>query len=189
MGEPLGPESVESGVNCYALVSYLLDPLGKFLNELRQDLDPGGHGMSHLTILPPRPLACASDETWGALKDRLRDFEPFAVELGGVDFFPNTSVIYLAVNSGFHELVKMHDSLNNGPANCVEAFEYHPHVTLAQDLRGAEFDHALSVCRERWERFQHWRFHRIDRLTFVQNTRDDRWTDLASLQLASHVAG
>ena len=186
MGDQSGPEC---RVNSYALVSYLPDPLGKFLNELRQDLDPASHGMSHLTLLPPRPLACGADETWRALKDCLRDFEPFTVELGGVEFFKNTRVIYVAVQSGFHHLVKMHNSLNCGPATFVEPFEYHPHITLAQDLSGKEFDRALVLCTQRWNRFRNSRSHTIDRLTFVQNTLDDSWTDLASLHLASQVAG
>ena len=164
------------------------DPLGGFLNELRRDLNPDIDGMSHLTILPPRPLPNASGEVWDELKLRLRTFEPFSVELGRVEVFPQTRVIYLSVAAGFHELILMHDQLNRSSVSFVEPFDYHPHVTLAQDLDDSGFDRALATCTERWNQFGHSRCHTIDRLTFVQNTFDDCWTDLAALDLASHVA-
>ena len=183
--------TVQSGpefrVNSYALVSYLAGPLGGFLNELRRELDPDSDGMSHLTILPPRTLPRGSGEVWDTLKVRLRSFEPFDVELGNVEVFPQTRVIYLSVGTGFRELVHMHEKLNCGSASFVEPFEYHPHVTLAQDLDGQSFDKALALCGERWDQFKHSRCHAIDRLTFVQNTLDECWTDLAALDLASHV--
>ena len=122
------------------------------------------------------------------MKQRLRDFEPFTVELGGVEVFPETRVIYLAIRSGFHHLVRMHDLLNQGPAAFVEPFHYHPHITLAQDLDDAAFDRALSFCQRRWMEFGHSRRHTVERLTFVQNTLTNSWTDLAAMQLTSHVA-
>src|ERR1039458_6592237 len=50
--EPNGtrPESL------YALVIYLSDPLGGFLDDLRLEMVPGCNPHAHISVLPPRPL-------------------------------------------------------------------------------------------------------------------------------------
>src|SRR5215472_12727665 len=46
----------------YALVIYIPDPLGKFLDELRRELVPGCNPHAHVSVLPPRPLAVDWEE-------------------------------------------------------------------------------------------------------------------------------
>src|SRR6476620_10128180 len=112
-------------INSFALVSYLTGPLADLLDEIRHDFAPDSRAKAHLTILPPRPLASfgsptAVPDALGQLQTRLQDFPPFAVELGDIEVFPDTHVIYVSVNAGFAELERMHSSLNLGYLACQE---------------------------------------------------------------------
>ena len=49
---------VRGGPHPFALVSYIPDPLGAFLDDLRLKLAPKCKPHAHITILPPRPI-CA----------------------------------------------------------------------------------------------------------------------------------
>lgn len=180
------------GINSFALVSYLPSPLGEFLDRLRMDLVCDCRAKAHVTVLPPRPLLCSGEEAWQELAARLQDIPPFHVELGDVEVFPVTQVVYLSVIAGGAELKRLHETLNSGRLAFEEPFEYHPHVTLAQDLEVAA-ELASSVAdvteraRARWREFQHRRGFVIDKLTFVQNTLGNLWTDLNEFPLVSSV--
>ena len=52
----------QDGVNSYALVSYIPDPLRRFLDDLRRELVPGCVPAAHVTVLPPRPLSGTVEE-------------------------------------------------------------------------------------------------------------------------------
>jgi 2'-5' RNA ligase len=174
-------------INSFALVSYLPDPLASFLNHLRHYFAADCMARAHITVLPPRPLTVGPDAVWPLTKTLLQDFPSFPIELGGVELFPATQVIYIAVTLGHSELVAMHDRLNAGETSFDEPFDYHPHITLAQDLDPSTIDEALAYARRRWNDCDHSRRYMIDRLTFVQNTLDNRWTDLDSLDLSTHA--
>ncbi len=47
----------EQRLNVFALVIYIPDPLGRFLDDLRTALVPGCNPHAHVSVLPPRPLA------------------------------------------------------------------------------------------------------------------------------------
>ena len=47
----------EQRLNVFALVIYIPDPLGRFLDDLRRELVPGCNPHAHVSVLPPRPLA------------------------------------------------------------------------------------------------------------------------------------
>jgi len=176
------------GINSFALVSYLPSPLGEFLDRLRLDLVYDCRAKAHVTVLPPRPLICSSEEGWRELAVRLQEIPPFRVELGEVEIFPVTQVIYLSVTAGGAELKRLHDSLNAGRLAFEEPFDYHPHVTLAQDLETpGSVDEAIELARARWREFRGRRDFVVDKLTFVQNTLGNRWTDLNAFPLASSV--
>jgi 2'-5' RNA ligase len=174
-------------VNSYALVSYLPDPLAAFLNRLRNDLVDQCHSKAHVTVLPPRPLPVPSLEAWLQLQEHLQDVEPFRVELDGIEVFPVTDVIYVSVGAGFAELEKLHVDLNRGALAFQEPFIYHPHITLAQHVAPDQLASRVALAQERWREFTGPRGFLIDRLTFVQNTLDDRWLDLNAFQLAGPV--
>lgn len=174
-------------LNSFALVSYLSDPLAGFLNRLRRDLAPQCIAKAHVTILPPRPLRSSPEEAWQELQQALQDFQPFRVELGEIDVFPGFEAVYLSIGSGYQELERMHAALNAGLLAYEEPFPYYPHLTLAQELPPQELAAAMELAAARWREFQYPRGFTIDKLTFVQNTLENRWTDLAAMDLTSRV--
>lgn len=174
-------------VNSFALVSYLSDPLAGFLNRLRCDLVPQCLAKAHVTVLPPRPLSSSREEAWQELQQALQEFQPFRVELGEIAIFPGFQAVYLSIKTGYQELERMHAVLNTGQLACEEPFQYYPHLTLAQELAPQELAAAMELAAARWREFPHSRGFTVDKLTFVQNTLQNRWTDLAAMDLASHV--
>ena len=176
-----------SAIKSFALVSYLPDPLGAYLDRLRGELVQECRAKAHVTVLPPRPLACGSEDAWFNLELRLHDFQPFLIELGEVEIFPVTQVVYLAVKTGSAKLRELHAKLNVAQFAFQEPFVYHPHVTLAQDLEASRVAGAYETAAARWKQFAHSRSFVVDHLTFVQNTRENRWTDLHGCPLRSSV--
>jgi len=185
----------ETRINSFALVSYLPGELAALLDEIRHDFAPESRAKAHVTILPPRPLIEFPGEAPGTaalaamdeLKIRLQEFPPFNVELGESEILEGTQVIYVSIQNGFAELERMHSVLNTGRVVFREPYPYHPHVTIAQELAPEDVHNAAQFARWRWSEFKHSRSAWIDRLTFVQNTLGNCWTDLAMLNLGSPV--
>lgn len=46
----------EEKLNVFALVIYIADPLGGFLDDLRRELIPHYNPHAHISVLPPRPI-------------------------------------------------------------------------------------------------------------------------------------
>src|ERR1700742_4301168 len=93
--QPKGCRSIKDTLGQFALVSYIPDPLARFLDDLRIELTPDCKPRAHVTILPPRPLA-------GELKDAVRQIatdtkgmSPFRVRLGKIEVFDKSHVVYL----------------------------------------------------------------------------------------------
>jgi 2'-5' RNA ligase len=131
---PSGAERIDS----FALVCYLPGALGAFLDRLRTELVSTCVARSHVTILPPRQLVAAEAQAARQISDRVLDYPPFHVELGKVEIFPATKVIYLSLNAGGSHLEELHDSLNSNSLFFDEPYIYHPHVTLAQGIDYAD---------------------------------------------------
>lgn len=181
--------AVGNAINSFALISYLPAPLGGFLDSLRCELVQGCQAKSHVTILPPRPLITGVPEgAWQIINDGLDNFSPFRVELDSIEVFEGTNVIYLSIGVGYRELEKMHAELNRGALQFKEPYEYHPHVTLAQNLLPNQVEQAAAMARKRWREFSHPHSFVVDRLTFVQNTQENRWEDLADRMLSVQLA-
>jgi 2'-5' RNA ligase len=185
----LGCNEAGNAINSFALISYLPEPLAGFLDSLRCELVPRCQARSHVTVLPPRPLVAGIPaNAWGDLNDSLDGFPPFRVELASIEVFPGTNVIYLSIAAGYRELERMHAALNRGPLEFDEPFQYHPHVTLAQQLLPEDVEAAAALARRRWREFTASRSFMVDRLTFVQNTMENRWVDLAGRVLSIRMA-
>jgi 2'-5' RNA ligase len=174
-------------LNSFALVSYLPDPLAGFLTHLRRELVPRCVAKAHVTVLPPRPLGSSREEAWQELQQGLQDFQPFRVDLTEIALFPGFQAVYLSIGTGYQELERMHAALNTGRLSYEEPFRYCPHLTLAQELAPQELAAAMELAAARWREFPYSRGFMVDKLTFVQNTLENRWTDLAAMDLASHV--
>jgi 2'-5' RNA ligase len=165
-------------INSFALITYIPEPIAGFLDRLRQELVPNCFLKAHVTILPPRSLSLAPEDAWRIISNRAPRFSAFEIQLDGVHVFPVSDVIYLQVAAGSEQLKQMHDALGVDGLRRQEEFPYHPHVTLAQDLKSDEVDELVMVARKRWADFEFPKNFRAERVVFVQNTRRNQWVDL-----------
>ena len=170
-------------INSFALVSYIPEPLAGFLDKLRQELVPNCFLRAHVTILPPRPICASPEAVWETVRTLAPLFPPFEVEMTQVEVFPVSDVIYVGIGRGSEEMRSMHDALNAQGFLCHEPYPYHPHVTLAQDLKGDEVDELARVARIRWAECKLPKSFRVDKVVFVQNTRRNSWLDLGESTL------
>ena len=173
----------EERLNVFALVTYVPGPLGEFLDDLRRKLVPGCNPHAHVSLLPPRPLAV----DWSVASDQvcrvLNSWNPFEIELTGVDIFPVTDVIYLEVGCGAAELRQVHRAMNAGPLEFQEPFAYHPHITLAQELPRDDVAATSEMARRLWGEYTGPRRFPAEHAVFVQNSLGNCWIDLASYSL------
>lgn len=180
-GMDSSPESPDL-INLYALVTYLPNPLGAYLNSLRRELVPNCHLRAHVTVLPPRRLISGA-AGWGRLQRETLDFSPIEIELGDIEVFPITSVIYLSIHRGMKELVELHDHLAKDELAFDEPYQYHPHITLAQGLAGEPLAAAVDHAKKRWRAYKSSRKFVLDSMTFVQSTAQSEWLDLGEVPL------
>jgi 2'-5' RNA ligase len=169
-------------INSFALVTYIPGRLGEFLDDLRRELAPC-LPRAHVTILTPRPLSVTPEEAWSFMYPLIKDFPSFEVRTGGVDIFHTTSVIFVEVRAGKAELRQMHDRLNRGPSAFDEPYPYHPHITLAQELDPNQVTEVYETAKRRWAEYKGERSFSADSVTFVQNTTQNHWVDLATCPL------
>src|SRR5688572_7996670 len=99
-------------VNSFALVTYLPEPLGSYLNAIREELVPDCNVYTHVTVLPPRPLKGSAEGAWQRIVSEARETPLFQIETTQVEIFAETSVIYLGIGDGGSELRRMHERLN-----------------------------------------------------------------------------
>jgi len=164
----------------YALVIYLPDPLGHFLDDLRLELVPGCNPHAHVSLLPPRPLPVAPEAAIAEALEIVAGFASFDIELGPIEKFDVTDVIYIGVERGADGLREMHRSLNRGALAFPEPFVYHPHVTLAQNIEPGQAEALRDLAARRWREFPGPRRFRAESAVFVRNTRGNLWIDLAN---------
>ena len=172
-------------INSFALVSYIPEPLAGFLDRLRQELVPDCFLRAHVTILPPRPLSTQPEAAWDVVRWFAPQFAPFEVHMTGIEVFPVSDVIYVDISGGSEPLARMHSTLDSGGLRFQEAFAYHPHVTLAQNLKPDQIDELARVARIRWAEYSLPKTFRVDKAIFVQNTRWNEWIDLGECVLGT----
>jgi 2'-5' RNA ligase len=166
-------------INSYALVTYLPEPLGSFLDNLSRELVPGCGLRSHVTVLPPRHLLAPPEGAWRQICEGASSAAAFDVELTEVRVFPVSGVIYLEIGAGMERLMEMHRAFNAGLLEGREIFDFHPHVTLAQEAA------SVDLARRRWADYPHPRTFRVENVTFVQNTVNTNWSDIGQCQLGA----
>ncbi len=172
-----------TAINSFSLVAYVPEPLAGFIEQVRQEIQPGCTARSHLTFLPPRPLGIPLEQVRIQLRAGLRDQQAFRVELCDVCVFPVSQVVHLSLGAGWSESVQIHERLHQGDLCCKECFEYHPHVTLAQDLSSEVVTRVADLAQRRWKEYAGRRDFLVDHLTLVQNTTENRWTNLGEFEL------
>jgi len=168
----------------YALVTYVRNPVGEFVEQLRRELHPTlAHMPAHLTILPPRALAATETAALEFLEEACGRVVPFSVELGDVEtFLPTTPTLFIQVKRAAYRMRELHDQLNEQGLCCEESWPYIPHLTILKTERDEQARAAYLIARERWAQFPGERQVYVDKLMFVRE-QDGLWQDVAPLPL------
>ena len=178
---PCDPSTVQ-----YALVGYIRDQLGTFVDGLRRELHPEhAHLPTHVTVLPPRPLHGNEDEAVAMLLESCARVAPFQVELGDVEsFLPVTPTVFIRVVHSGYRMRELHDLLNRGPLCYNEPLPYMPHVTVAKLDTPERAAVVLADSKQRWEHFAGPHRVSVASLSFVRGC-GHQWTDLAEIPLSA----
>lgn len=179
----------EERLNIFALVIYIPDPLGRFLDDLRRELVPHDNPHAHVSVLPPRPLAVEWQRASEQVRTLAGGWQPFEVELAAIDIFPVTNVIYIGLGAGEGELRRMHAAINTGILAFDEPFLYHPHITLAQGIPQDQVSDVRDLAVRRWREFTGERRFSAEHAVFVQSTLSQCWLDLAGYPFGAHPDG
>lgn len=169
----------------YALVAYLRNPAGEFVESLRRELHPElPHLAAHLSILPPRPLHGSEASALQLLERICGEQEPFHVTLGAVEtFIPVTPTIYIGIGADGSHMTDLHQKLNTQVLEFEEPWPYIPHLTIAKMGEEQPARSAFAIASERWNEYQGARRILLERLTFVREDAPNHWTDLAPVVL------
>ncbi|MGZ4814245.1 MAG: 2'-5' RNA ligase family protein [Terriglobales bacterium] len=174
----------------YALVAYIRDPVGEFVENLRGELHPAhAHLPAHITILPPRCVSGDESDALALIERICQESNPFEVTLGDVEnFMPKTPTVFIRVAFGAYRVRELHDKLNTGALAFDEQWPYMPHLTIVKVDTLKDATHALEIARGRWARFEHPRKVRIEELTFVkQGENTNTWIDIAPIPLGQSL--
>jgi 2'-5' RNA ligase len=174
-------------VGQFALVAYLPDPLARFLDDLRIELTPGCRPHAHVTILPPRPILEDLKETIQQIAEDIKGSSPFRIDLGEIEMFEASHVVYLGLARGANELRQLYRALNCGCLQYEENFPYHPHITIAQNILPEDAIRIAPIARERWARYDGPRSFTVSTLSFVQHVAPSIWADVVALPLGVEV--
>ncbi|MBI3210822.1 MAG: 2'-5' RNA ligase family protein [Candidatus Solibacter usitatus] len=137
--------------------------------------------------MPPRPLCGTEDEAIQLIESCAKSIPPLKLEAAGIAVFPETNVVYVEISSGRDALLEIHSRLNIGALTLQEAYSYHPHITLAQDLTQSESETARDIALREWKNYQGPRSYEVSEITFVRNVAGLQWVDLATIHLSERV--
>jgi 2'-5' RNA ligase len=173
----------------YALVAYLRNPVGEFVENLRRQLHPElPHLAAHLTVLPPRILHGTELAARETLEEVCSQVEPFSVTLGDVETFcPRTPTVFIRVAHAAYRMRELHDRLNTGALASQEEWPYMPHLTIVKMSLESQAEEAHKVARERWNHFEGNREIQLNELIFVREEEQNRWIDLAGVRLGRQL--
>jgi 2'-5' RNA ligase len=168
----------------YALVTYIRNPVGEFVAQLRQELHPTiAHMPAHLTILPPRQLVGSEAAALEFLEEACSRVVPFSVDLGDVEtFLPTTPTVFIQVKRAAYRIRELHDQLCGKGLRCDESWPYIPHLTILKAETDEQAHAALALARERWAKFPGRRHVPVEELMFVREN-GGYWQDVAPVPL------
>ncbi len=172
----------------YALVAYVRNPVGIFVEELRREVHPEhGHLPAHVTVLPPRPLNGTEEQALAAVAKFAASQPSFEIGMGGVESFaPSTPTIFIRVARAAYRMRELHDAMNSGALQYDEPWPYMPHLTIAKLNCVPDVEQAIENVRRRWSSYVGSRTVRIDNLAFVRGS-GHTWFDIARFSLDGTV--
>src|SRR5215467_15430037 len=171
----------------YALVAYVRNEVGEFVENLRRELHPElPHLAAHVTLLPPRLLSSSEPAALEILERHCKEVEPFEVSLGEVEtFIPVTPTVFIRVAHAAYRMRELHDLLNVGGLKTQEEWPYMPHLTIVRMGAEEQAQYAYRVARARWAEFKGSRCIEVRDLTFVREDGQNCWKDLAEIPLGT----
>jgi len=169
----------------YALVAYVRNAVGEFVENLRQELHPDlPHLPAHLTILPPRRLQGGELSALEIVEDICAQAERFEGTLGKVEtFIPVTPTVFIRVAHAAYRMRELHDRLNTHALAAEEEWPYMPHLTVVKISSEELAQQAYIFARDRWAQFVGNRCVQVSELTFVREREPNCWVDLAGIPL------
>lgn len=169
----------------YGVVAYVSDPVGEFVQSLRQELHPNLPDLAaHLSLLPPRPLNGDESVALELIRDVCSRVEPFDVSLGEVEtFIPVTPTVFIRVAHGAFRMRSLHSLLSVGPLDAPEEWPYLPHLTIAKMSVEHQAQEAYQIARHHWSEFKGSRTIQMKELIFVRENSPNDWVDLARIPL------
>lgn len=169
----------------YAVVAYVKDSVGRFVEELRRELHPDHtHLAAHVTILPPRQLQGSEASAIATMERFAPEVSAFQIQMGTVETFsPATPTVFLRVQRSAHRFRDLHDKLNTGALYCAEEWPYMPHLTIVKMPELVSAESALLTARTRWENFAGAKNAPIEDITFVREGSDHQWVDITTVKL------
>lgn len=170
----------------FALVSYIPEPLGSFLDGLRRELPGETNPQAHITLLPPRPLRLPVETASGQALKVLANFPPFEVEFSRVGSFPHTNFLYLDIADGNSLVHALHDALNTGDLLHPEQFEFRPHLTLGGPVPQDHLPSVQDQAEMAWLAASHSRRFTLDEVVFLwlaPQSAEGEWHRLWSYNL------
>jgi len=173
----------------YALVAYVTDPAGEFVENLRRELHPDlPHLPAHLTLLPPRTLQGSESDALRLLDQLCGEEHPFSVDLGPVQTFtPVTPTVYIGVEAGGARMCELHRRLDRGALAFREEWPYIPHLTIVKMSSEQGAQAAFQIAAERWDQYSGSRRIPMEKLTFVREDGENCWVDLAPVTLGRRL--
>jgi 2'-5' RNA ligase len=174
----------------YAVVAYLRDPVGQFVERLRREMHPKhAHLPAHISILPPRPLEGSESEALEVMEHVCETIAPFEIALGEVaTFAPATPTVFIRLAHAAYRMRELHDRLNSGALHADEPWPYMPHLTIAKMDTEEQSERVLREARRRWDEYSSTRRVVIEEITFVRQAGPDHWVDIAPVPLGRKVA-
>jgi 2'-5' RNA ligase len=144
MGQPLPVP--RPGYQVVGVALPVPQPHGDFLQRKRADFnDPMAWAIpAHVTILGPTELRPTDlGEFEAHLRDVAKAFDPFRMVLRGTGTFrPVSNVVFVQLAHGQEHCASLETATRSGPWHRELEFPYHPHVTVAHDVRPADLDRA-----------------------------------------------
>jgi 2'-5' RNA ligase len=173
----------------YALVAYVRNHVGEFVENLRRELHPSlPYFSAHVSILPPRCLKASELTIRQYLEEACSPVDPFFIELGEVaSFVPTTPTLFIRVARGAYRMRELNYRLHRPDLFEESQWVYMPHLTIAKMDSEAQARAGFALASERWQQYNGSHRIRIDELTFVREDGENHWTDLASVPLGHRL--
>lgn len=134
------------------LVIAVPEPWMSELTERRVEFgdEHGNQTPAHITLLPPTPIKKTERaEVFEHLQSIASSHCPFKIELRGTGSFrPVSPVVYIDVEAGRSDLIELENEIRTGILDVPVRFDFHPHVTIAQQVSDRTLDTAEDACAD-----------------------------------------